>query len=51
MPWMSRGSSGFVTYWANCASFHGTEALNLSLSFSGMTTSLTSELPSRDTGM
>src|SRR6266566_8089990 len=49
MPWISLGSSGSVTYCPNWASFHGMDALNLSLSLSGMTTSLTSGIPSRDT--
>lgn len=35
----------------NWASSHGADALNLSLSFSGLTTSLTSRLPRRDLGV
>ncbi len=46
---MSFGSSGAVTFFRKSPSFQGEDALNLSLSFCGLTTSLTSGLPSRET--
>src|SRR5579862_2283946 len=45
----SAGSVGLVTYVANCASSFGSLMLNLSLSGSPITTSLTSGAPSRET--
>ena len=44
-----RGNVGFVTYDRNCVSSFGSLALNLSLSGSPITTSLTNGIPKRDT--
>ncbi len=45
----SLGTSGSTTYLANWASRDGVDAFHLSLSLRGMTTSLTSGFPRRET--